>query len=118
MSPATANLPSPLALRVMAVRFPTGANLCSSLRACREGFRLNDPVQVDPLEQPGQLLGRKLTVRSVPEDGPEGMYRSTGRSMRAEFAHLIELEDGRIARFVQYTDTFKVAEAMGLVQEG
>lgn len=48
----------------------------------------------------------------------EGRYQSTGRSMRAEFAHLIELKDGRIVRFVQYTDTLKVAEAMGLIQEG
>ncbi len=47
----------------------------------------------------------------------EGTYRSTGRSMRAEFAHVIELEGGRIVRFVQYTDTLKVAEAVGLVQE-
>lgn len=47
----------------------------------------------------------------------EGTYRSTGRSMRAEFAHLVELEDGRIVRFVQYTDTFKVAEAMDLIQK-
>lgn len=47
----------------------------------------------------------------------EGTYRSTGRSMRAEFAHLVELRDGRILRFVQYTDTFKLAEAMGLIRE-
>ena len=46
----------------------------------------------------------------------EGTYRETGRPMRAEFAHLVELRDGRIARFVQYTDTLKVAEAMGLVR--
>lgn len=48
----------------------------------------------------------------------EGTYLSTGRSMRAEFAHLVEIKDGRIVRFVQYTDTFKVAEAMGLTREG
>jgi len=46
----------------------------------------------------------------------EGTYKSTGRSVRAEFAHLIEFEDGRIVRFVQYTDTFKVAKAMGAVE--
>ena len=48
----------------------------------------------------------------------EGTYGSTGRSMRAEFAHLVGLKDGRIVRFVQYTDTFKVAEAIGLTGEG
>lgn len=48
----------------------------------------------------------------------KGTYRSTGRSVRAEFAHHFELENGRILSFVQYTDTLKVAEAMGLIQEG
>ena len=47
----------------------------------------------------------------------EGTYGSTGRSMRAEFAHVVEIKDGRISRFVQYTDTFEVAEAMGLTRE-
>ncbi len=45
----------------------------------------------------------------------EGTYKSTGRHTRAEFAHVLEFEGGRIVRFVQYTDTFKVAEAMGRV---
>ncbi|QIN80617.1 nuclear transport factor 2 family protein [Rubrobacter marinus] len=48
----------------------------------------------------------------------EGTHRGTGRPMRAEFAHLVELGDGRIVRFVQYTDTFKQAEAAGLIREG
>lgn len=43
----------------------------------------------------------------------EGTYKSTQKSTRAEFAHVLEFEGGRIARFIQYTDTFKVAEAMG-----
>jgi ketosteroid isomerase-like protein len=47
----------------------------------------------------------------------EGTYRSTGRSMRAELAYVIELEGGRIVRFVQYPDTLEVAEAVGLVRE-
>lgn len=38
--------------------------------------------------------------------------------MRAEFAHLFELENGRIVRFVQYIDVLKVTEAMGLIQMG
>ncbi len=48
----------------------------------------------------------------------EGTYRSTGRSVRAEFAHLFKLGDSRIVRFVQCTDTLKVAETMGLIQVG
>ncbi len=47
----------------------------------------------------------------------EGTYINTGRYMRAEFAPVLEVEDGRIVRFVQYTDTLKVAEAMGIVQQ-
>lgn len=41
-----------------------------------------------------------------------GKYRATGRSFRARFAHLWQLEDGRIRRFEQFTDTLLVAEAM------
>jgi uncharacterized protein len=47
-----------------------------------------------------------------------GRYRATGRTLRAEFAHLYELKAGRIVRFVQYTDTRLVAEAMGLRPNG
>lgn len=43
----------------------------------------------------------------------EGTYRATGRPVRAEFAHVYTLREGRITRFVQYTDTLRVAEAMG-----
>lgn len=46
----------------------------------------------------------------------EGTYISTGRFARAEFAHILDFKGGRITRFVQYTDTFKVAEAMGVVE--
>jgi ketosteroid isomerase-like protein len=48
----------------------------------------------------------------------DGTHRSTGRSVRAEFAHLFELEDGRIDCFVQYTDTLKVSEAVDLIEVG
>lgn len=48
----------------------------------------------------------------------EGTYISTGRFARAEFAHILDFKGGRITRFVQYTDTFKVAEAMGVVEGG
>ncbi len=41
-----------------------------------------------------------------------GTYKITGRSMRAAFAHVYRLKNGRIVRFQQYTDTLKVAEAM------
>lgn len=42
-----------------------------------------------------------------------GTYQATGRSFHAAFAHHYTVLDGRIARFEQYTDTLKVAQAMG-----
>lgn len=40
-----------------------------------------------------------------------GTFRKTGKSMRAAFAHVYSLRDGRIVRFEQYADTAKVAAA-------
>ncbi len=36
----------------------------------------------------------------------------TGRSMSSPFAHLWAARDGQLSRFVQYTDTAKVLEAL------
>ena len=41
-----------------------------------------------------------------------GTHRRTGRSLTAPFAHRWTVRDGRIVRFVQYTDTAKVLEAV------
>jgi ketosteroid isomerase-like protein len=41
-----------------------------------------------------------------------GIYRRTGKSMRARVAHVWRLEADRIARFEQFTDTLLVARAM------
>lgn len=41
-----------------------------------------------------------------------GRYKATGKSMRAPFAHVWTLRDGKAIKFVQYTDTVKVAEAL------
>jgi ketosteroid isomerase-like protein len=41
-----------------------------------------------------------------------GTHKTTGKSMRAAFAHVYWVRDGRIVRFEQYTDTLKIAEAM------
>jgi ketosteroid isomerase-like protein len=40
-----------------------------------------------------------------------GTFRETGKTMRAAFAHVYWLRDGRIVRFEQYADTAKIAEA-------
>lgn len=42
-----------------------------------------------------------------------GAHKSTGRSVIAPFAHRWKVRDGKIIRFVQYTDTAKVLEAVG-----
>jgi uncharacterized protein len=44
-----------------------------------------------------------------------GTYKSTGKSTTAAFAHVYKFKNGRIFKFQQYTDTFKVAEAMQLI---
>ena len=41
-----------------------------------------------------------------------GRYRATGESMQARVAHVWQLEDGKIVRFEQFTDTLLVARAM------
>lgn len=41
-----------------------------------------------------------------------GKYNATGKSMKVPFAHVWTLRDGKIIKFVQYTDTLKVAEAL------
>jgi uncharacterized protein len=41
-----------------------------------------------------------------------GTHETTGKSMKAAFAHVYSLRDGRVIRFEQYTDTVKVAEAV------
>ncbi len=42
-----------------------------------------------------------------------GTHRRTGRSLTAPFAHHWTVHSGKIIRFVQYTDTAKVLEAVG-----
>lgn len=41
-----------------------------------------------------------------------GKYRQTGKSMQVPFAHVWTLRDGKIVKFVQYTDTLKVSEVL------
>ena len=41
-----------------------------------------------------------------------GTYRDTAKSMRALFAHVWTLRDGRLVRFRQYVDTRKMFEAL------
>lgn len=41
-----------------------------------------------------------------------GKFNKTGKSMKVPFAHVWTLRDGKIIKFVQYTDTLKVSEAL------
>jgi uncharacterized protein len=41
-----------------------------------------------------------------------GTFEETGRSFTARFAHVWELEDGKVVRFEQVADTAKVQEAL------
>lgn len=41
-----------------------------------------------------------------------GTYRSTGESVRAEFAHVWELSEGKVVGFKQYTDTLAFDRAI------
>lgn len=41
-----------------------------------------------------------------------GKYNASGKSMKVPFAHVWTLRDGKIIKFVQYTDTLKVSEAL------
>ena len=41
-----------------------------------------------------------------------GKYNATGKSMNVPFAHVWTLANGKVIKFVQYTDTLKVSEAL------
>jgi ketosteroid isomerase-like protein len=41
-----------------------------------------------------------------------GVYKATGKSIDAQFAHFWTLRDGKVARFQQYADTLQVAQAV------
>jgi len=41
-----------------------------------------------------------------------GVYKRTGKSMRADFAHVWTVQNGKITSFLMYTDTAKVLEAL------
>ncbi|TWU61657.1 MULTISPECIES: nuclear transport factor 2 family protein [Crateriforma] len=43
-----------------------------------------------------------------------GVHSLTGKPMEAVFAHVFDIEDGKVARFRQYADTFPMHAAMEL----
>lgn len=47
----------------------------------------------------------------------EGIYKASGKYMKADFACEYKVTDGKITEFNQYTDTFLIGQAMGLTKE-
>lgn len=47
----------------------------------------------------------------------EGTYNATGKCMQSDFACEYKVKEGKITEFNQYTDTFLIAQAMGLTKE-
>ena len=47
----------------------------------------------------------------------EGTYKATGKSMTAEFISEYKVAEGKITEFNQFTDTFLIAQAMGLTAD-
>ncbi|MBB3917592.1 nuclear transport factor 2 family protein [Rhizobium fabae] len=64
--------------------------------------------------------GYSAKVHTFMEDGNRvaafgvysGTYKATGKSMRATFAHLYEVRNGKIAHMTQYVDSHMVMQAL------
>ncbi|AVT76303.1 ketosteroid isomerase-related protein [Rhodopseudomonas palustris] len=67
-----------------------------------------------------EWIGYRAEVHTYLADGDRvaafgvysGTYKATGKTMRAAFAHLYEIQDGKIRRMTQYVDTVMVAKAL------
>jgi ketosteroid isomerase-like protein len=67
-----------------------------------------------------EWTGYRADVHTYLEDGDRvaafgtysGTYKTTGKSMRADFAHLYEVKAGKIAHMKQYVDTLLVQQAL------
>jgi len=67
-----------------------------------------------------EWTGYRADVHTYMEDGDRvaafgvysGTYKATSKSMRAPFAHLYEIKNGKIARMTQYVDTVLVQRAL------
>jgi ketosteroid isomerase-like protein len=42
-----------------------------------------------------------------------GSYKATGKSIDAQFCHVIEVREGKVTSFQQYLDTARMQDAMG-----
>lgn len=68
----------------------------------------------------GEWIDYRAQVHTYLADGDRvaafglysGTYKATGKSMQAAFAHLYEIQEGKILRMTQYVDTVMVARAL------
>ena len=58
----------------------------------------------------GEVIDGGDTIVSLGHYG--GVCKATGKTMRAQFAHVFRVKDGKIAGFQQYADTLGTARAM------
>ena len=63
---------------------------------------------------PSEFINEGDTVVSLGDF--EGVHGATKRSVKARYAHVWTIRDGKIAKFRQYIDTLAVAEAREAVQ--
>ena len=69
-----------------------------------------------------EWTGYRAEVHTYLEDGDRvaafgvysGVYNATGKAMRAAFAHLYQLRDGKIVSMTQYVDTLVVSRALSV----
>ena len=59
---------------------------------------------------PEEILDAGETIVALGHYG--GKYKATGKSIKVPFAHVWTLRGDKIVKFVQYTDTLKVSEAL------
>jgi len=59
--------------------------------------------------KPESLLDAGETV--IAQGHYSGVYKATGKSVRAQFAHVWTMSGGKAVKFQQYTDTKQFAEA-------
>lgn len=65
-----------------------------------EGFRVTPEEWLD--------AGDRVVVLGT----YSGTHKATGRQVRAQFAHIWSVREGRVVRFQQYTDTKQFAETV------
>lgn len=47
----------------------------------------------------------------------EGIFSATGKYVKADFASEYKVREGKITEFNQYTDTYLIGQAMGLIKD-